>query len=110
VAQGASVGGGNIVITSVNEMETAFTGNSDTFIIAHKDTPGVIAEVTSLMSWYAINIGNFRLNRPHKGFEAVMTLEVDGAIEKSFVDKLRELPHIDSVVFLRANQNESPNA
>lgn len=110
VAQGASIGGGNILITSVNEMETAFTGNSDTFIIAHKDMPGVIAEVTSLMSWYDINIGNFKLNRPHKGFEAVMTLEVDGAIEKNFVDKLRGLPHINSVVFLRANQNEGPNA
>ena len=110
VVQGASVGGGNILITSVNEMETAFTGNSDTFIIAHKDMPGVIAEVTSLMSWYDINIGNFKLNRPHKGFEAVMTLEVDGAIEEHFVDKLRGLPHVNSVVFLRANQNEGPNA
>jgi L-serine dehydratase len=106
MAQGASVGGGNIVITSVNEMETEFSGSSDTLIIAHQDMPGMIAEVTSLLAWYGVNIGNFKLNRPHKGFEAVMTLEVDGAIAPNFVDKLRDLPHIDSVVFLRAIQNE----
>jgi L-serine dehydratase len=93
-------------------METAFTGTSDTLIIGHKDMPGMIAEVTSLLAWYGVNIGNFKLNRPHKGFEAVMTLEVDGAIAPNFVDKLRDLPHIDSVVFLRAIQNEGaiPNA
>ncbi|MDR1048065.1 MAG: L-serine ammonia-lyase, iron-sulfur-dependent subunit beta, partial [Treponema sp.] len=76
--QGASVGGGNILITGVNETETSFTGASDTLIIAHQDTPGVIAEVATLMAWHGINIGNFRLSRPHRGFQAVMTVEIDG--------------------------------
>jgi hypothetical protein len=46
------------------------------------------------------------LNRPHKGFQAVMTLEVDGVIGVDAVLRLRELPHIDSVVYLRAYQND----
>jgi L-serine dehydratase len=104
--QGASVGGGNILITSVNEMETSFTGNSDTLIIAHQDMPGMIALVTSRMAELGINIGNFRLNRPHRGFQAVMTLELDGTIDREMVSRLRGLPHIDSVVYLRANPNE----
>jgi L-serine dehydratase len=106
LVQGASVGGGNILITSVNEMETSFTGNSDTLIIAHQDMPGMIAQVTSRMAEMGINIGNFKLNRPHRGFEAVMTLEIDGTMEREMVNKLRGLPHINSVVYLRANQNE----
>jgi L-serine dehydratase len=106
LVRGSSVGGGNILITSVNGMETAFTGNSDTLIIAHQDMPGMIAQVTSRMAEMGINIGNFRLNRPHRGFQAVMTLEIDGTIDRAMVDKLRALPHIDSVVYLRANQNE----
>ncbi|GHV94258.1 L-serine dehydratase, iron-sulfur-dependent subunit beta [Spirochaetia bacterium] len=108
--QGASVGGGNILITNVNEMETAFTGSSDTLIIPHEDTPGVIAEVTSIMAWHNINIGNFRLNRPHRGYQAVMTVEVDGAVSDDFVNALRKLPHINSVVYLRANQSEALHA
>jgi L-serine dehydratase len=107
VVQGASIGGGNIVITGVNEMETDFTGTSDTLIIPHQDTPGVIAEVTSVMAWHGINIGNFRLNRPHKGYQAVMTVEIDGTVGEDFVTALRRLPHVDSVVYLRANQNEA---
>ncbi|MDR3275686.1 MAG: L-serine ammonia-lyase, iron-sulfur-dependent subunit beta [Treponema sp.] len=104
--QGASVGGGNILITSINEMETAFTGEADTLVIAHRDMPGMIAEVATLMSWYGINIGNFRLSRPHKGFQAVMTIETDGLMDAAVVEKLRSLPHIDSVVYLRAHQHE----
>jgi L-serine dehydratase len=104
--QGASVGGGNILITSVNETETSFTGASDTLIIAHQDTPGVIAEVATLMAWHGINIGNFRLSRPQKGFQAVMTVEIDGTLEKAVTGKLQSLPHIDSVVYLKAIQSD----
>lgn len=104
--QGASVGGGGILITVVNEMETAFTGNSDTLIIAHRDMPGMIASVASVMAESGINIGNFRLSRPHRGFQAVMTVEIDGVMDRNTVEKLRALPHIDSLVYLRANQNE----
>ncbi|MDR0910370.1 MAG: L-serine ammonia-lyase, iron-sulfur-dependent subunit beta [Spirochaetaceae bacterium] len=103
---GASVGAGNIVIHQVNGMETVFTGNADTLIIAHKDMPGIIAEVSTLLSWHKVNIGAFRLSRPRKGYEAVMTIEVDGLIEKDVVKALSDLPHINSVVHLKANNND----
>jgi L-serine dehydratase len=104
--QGASIGGGNILITNVNGMETAFTGGMDTLIIAHQDMPGIIASVTSLMADFGINIGNFKLTRPQKGFQAVMTLETDGTMNADAVTILAKLPHIDSVVYLRANQKD----
>jgi len=101
---GASVGGGNILITQVNDMETAFTGASDTLIISNQDVTGVIAEVASILSWHGINIGNFRVNRPHKDFAAAMTVEIDGTRGVEFVEALRALPHVNSVVYLRAIQ------
>jgi L-serine dehydratase len=104
--QGASIGGGNILITSVNGMETAFTGGMDTLIIAHQDMPGIIASVTSLMADFGINIGNFKLTRPQRGFQAVMTLEIDGTMNADVVTILAKLPHIDSVVYLKANQKD----
>jgi L-serine dehydratase len=103
--QGSSIGGGNIIITSVNGMETTFSGNADTLIIPHKDISGMIASVTSQMAFAGINIGNFKLTRPQKGFQAVMTLEIDGTISDEAVAKLSALPHIDNVVLLRANTN-----
>jgi L-serine dehydratase len=101
--EGASIGGGNILIKSVNGMETEFSGEADTLIIAHQDMPGMIAHVTSLMADHGVNIGNFKLSRPHRGFQAVMTVEIDGALEAAVADGLAALAHIGSVVYLRAN-------
>jgi L-serine dehydratase len=101
--QGASVGGGNVLVVGVNGMETSFTGTSDTLIIAHTDMPGMIAQVTLHLATAGINIGNFKLNRRHKGFRSVMTLEIDGELKADALDDLRRLPHIDSVVYLRAS-------
>ena len=100
--QGASVGGGNIRITRLNGMDSAFSGEMDTLIIAHTDNPGVIASVTAHLAQYGINIGSFRLSRPHKGQPAIMTIELDGYIEKQVANELKTLPDIISVVYMRA--------
>lgn len=100
--RGASVGGGNIIITELNEMETSFSGKEDTLIIAHQDMPGIIASVTSILTDFDINIGNFRLNRPQKGYTAVMIVEIDGHVSDDALLILRKLPHISSVVYLHA--------
>jgi L-serine dehydratase len=111
VVEGASIGGGSIVITNVNGMETSFSGSEDTLIIAHQDMPGIIAEVAGLLSEHGVNIGNFRLNRPNKGFQAVMILETDGTMDKGLVEDLHALPHIDSVVYLKGlNKPGTENA
>jgi len=100
--QGVSVGGGNILITRLNGMDSAFSGERDTLIIANDDAPGVIAAVTAKLAKGSANIGDFRLSRPHKGHSAIMTIELDGDIEKSLVNELKELPNITSVVYMRA--------
>lgn len=99
---GASIGGGNIIVTNINGLDVQFTGQYNTLIVLHKDTPGVIAAVTNTMAYSGANIGNFRLSRPQKGGEAVMTIEVDGDVSDSMISWLRELKHITGVVLVRA--------
>ncbi len=99
---GASIGGGNIIVTNINGMDVQFTGQYNTLIVLHRDTPGVIAAVTNAMASSGTNIGNFRLSRPQKGGEAVMTIEVDGDVSDSMIRWLRELNHITGVVLIRA--------
>ena len=101
--QGASVGGGNILINRLNGIDTAFTGQRDTLIIPHNDAPGTIAAVTALLADSGINIGNFRLNRPNKGYQAVMTIEIDGKFNVAMTAQLKALPNIINVVYLPAN-------
>ncbi len=101
--EGASVGGGNILITRLNGMESAFTGQYNTLIIPHNDTYGVIAGVTQALAVFRINIGNFRLTRQQKGTQAIMTLEVDGDVSRELLTLLRALPNVLHVVYLHAN-------
>ena len=100
--QGASVGGGNILIMKLNGMDSVFNGEQDTLIVAHYDTPGMIAAVTAHLASSGANIGNFRLSRPFKGQVSIMTIELDAAIEKQVVDELRALPEVVSVVYMHA--------
>ena len=102
VVQGASIGGGNILVSQINGMEVSFTGQYNTLLVLHSDKPGTIAAVTNFMAYSEVNIGNFRLSRPKKGGEAVMTIEVDGDVSDALINSLRILPNVINVVLIRA--------
>ena len=91
--QGASVGGGNILVTRVNGMAVEITGQYTTLIVLHRDAPGTIAAVTE-------DICNFRLSRAQKGGTAVMTIEVDGALEPDVNSCVEKLPNVLSSTML----------
>lgn len=100
--QGASVGGGNILVSEINGMVVHVTGQSNTLVVLHRDKPGTIAAVTNFVACSGVNIGNFRLSRPQKGGEAVMTIEVDGDVPEALAENLKILPNIIQVVLIRA--------
>lgn len=99
--QGASVGGGNILITRVNGMAVEITGQYPTLIVLHRDAPGTIADVTEEMSRRGVNICNFRLARETKGGVAVMTIEMDGIADGDELnDRVQKLPNVLSSTLL----------
>lgn len=75
--QGASIGGGNIIIQKVNGLNVEFTGQYNTLIISHTDTPGAVAQVTNLLSCNYINIANMKVYRSCRGGDATMVIETD---------------------------------
>jgi len=99
---GASIGGGNILVTEINALEVSVTGQHNTLVVLHHDKPGTIAAVTNFMAYSGLNIGNFRLARPRKGGEAVMTIEVDGEVPPVLFESLKILPNIINVILIRA--------
>ena len=97
---GCSVGGGNILVTKVNGLDVSLTGQYVTLIVLHKDTQGVIAAVTEVLSDAGVNICNFKLSRQHKGGNAVMTIELEGDFNQELNDKIQTLPNIISSTML----------
>jgi len=101
--QAASVGGGNIRVDLVNDMKVDFSGDSHTVLVMHRDRPGVIASVTSLMRWQYqdLNICNFHLSRERKGGEAIMTIEIDTLPPDSLIEDIRRLENVDNALLIR---------
>ena len=101
--QGASVGGGNILVGRVNGMKVEFTGESNTLLVMHLDRPGVIASVTRMMHWeYAdLNISDFHLSRQRKGCEAIMTIEIDSRPPEGLIDAIRKIRYVTNAILIR---------
>jgi L-serine dehydratase len=99
--QGASVGGGNILIQKLNGLEVEFTGQYHTLVICHKDTPGAIAAVTNLLAYSEVNIAQMKVYRSHRGGEAMMVIETDQEIGEELRSMLGKLPKITSVTAIK---------
>ena len=101
--QGASVGGGNILVSRINGMDVHFNGENHTIIVMHQDKPGVIAAVTQVMHWqYAdLNISSFHLTRESRGGNSIMTIEVDSLPPEDLMARIREIEHVSGAILVR---------
>ncbi len=100
--QGASIGGGNIIITKINDTEVGINGKSTTIIVHHMDIPGMISDVTNILARQGVNIGKFELKRSQKGGVAVMIIEIDGDISESVNTAIKKFPNVISSTVLKA--------
>ncbi|WMJ23890.1 L-serine ammonia-lyase, iron-sulfur-dependent subunit beta [Paludicola sp. MB14-C6] len=96
ITQGASIGGGNVVIQKINDMKVEITGQYTTLIVLHNDAPGTIAAVTNYVAAQGMNIGNFRLSRDQKGGTAVMVIEMDALCTDEVNDGIMKLANVIS--------------
>jgi D-3-phosphoglycerate dehydrogenase len=79
-----------------------FTLNSplagDVLITHHRDQPGVIGSVGTLLARYDVNIAGMQVGRhlPRRGGEAIMVLNVDDAIPPEALDELKRVAGIET--------------
>lgn len=90
---GESIGGGNILITEINELEVELSGDYPTIIVQHQDVPGVIAEVSHVLAQLGINIAFMRVFRHGRGDDAYMCIETDTPVTKELQEIMRKLCH-----------------
>jgi len=99
--QGASVGGGNIIIQKFNDVTVDFAGNYDTLIIEQEDAPGAVAAVTNFIAAMKINIAGMKVFRAQKGRDAVMVIETDGILPEGICKTIAEFQSIKSVRYIK---------
>ena len=100
---GASVGGGSIEIREIDGLSLRVTAQKHTLIIAHRDTPGIIARVSSLLAGAPVNIATMQVARSAAGGKAMTTMELDALPPDEIVAALRVMKGVESVTLLRAD-------
>ena len=78
-----------------------FTGERPTLLTHHKDLPGVISKISSILYEENINIANMRVYRNEKGKMATMALETDTMITEEAMKRIRKIEEIDNVKFIK---------
>lgn len=100
---GSSIGGGQILITSINGFEMEFSALFPTILINHLDKKGLVSEVTAILAHCDINIATMKLSRNARGEEAFCIIETDDYIPEKVKYKIEELQNIISVEVININ-------
>ncbi len=87
---GVSVGGGNILVTELNGLKLEFTGEYPTLVIRHRDLPGVINSVTSILAKEQINVAFMRVFRHAKHQDAYMVIETDTTVPERTIQLIKD--------------------
>ncbi|BBH20019.1 L-serine dehydratase, iron-sulfur-dependent subunit beta [Paenibacillus baekrokdamisoli] len=100
---GCSIGGGNIEVVEVNGFDLKFTANYPTLIVYHEDRPGVLADLTRLLSDAKVNIGYMDVDRKGRLGHAATVIETDGEIREELLKKIKQLDNVKSLSYIHLN-------
>ncbi|PHK50699.1 L-serine ammonia-lyase, iron-sulfur-dependent subunit beta [Staphylococcus edaphicus] len=93
--EGVSIGGGKIEVVAINGFNIAISGNYPALLVFHKDTFGTIGRVANILGDSSINVGSMQVSRKEKGDQALMTCELDDAVNDEIIE---EIKNVDGVV------------
>lgn len=93
--EGVSIGGGKIEVVAINGFNIAISGNYPALLVFHKDTFGTIGRVANILGDSSINVGSMQVSRKEKGDQALMTCELDDAVNDEAIEKIK---NVDGVV------------
>jgi L-serine dehydratase len=88
--RGASIGGGRIEITEVDDFPVSLTGAYHTLVVLARDEPGTIMTITGMLAAEHINLATMRVDRTGRRKDALMTIEADAPIPDHVLDELRD--------------------
>lgn len=87
--RGASIGGGRVEVTRIDEFPVSLAGDYHTLVLAALDRPGTIATISSVFAEAGVNLATMRVDRTGRHKEALMTIEVDAPISDESLERIR---------------------
>lgn len=97
---GSSIGGGNIQVGQINDYQVDISGQLPTLWVIHKDRPGMVGIITSLLGSYQLNIANMQDFRMKKGSTGSSIIELDQQVDDNIVRHLEEVDDVYQVRYI----------
>lgn len=100
--------GNDVGIYEVDRFSLGHPLAGDVLITHHRDVPGVVGQVGTILGRHGVNIAGMQLGRHGVGGEALMVLNVDDAIEDYVLHEIKTTLNIDNayVVSLPGAEDE----
>jgi L-serine dehydratase len=96
IVRGASIGGGRVEVTEIDEFPVMLTGAYHTLVIAAQDQPGTIAAISGVLARNNINLATMRVDRTGRRKDALMTIEADDPISDAAFAEIKAFPWLDA--------------
>lgn len=97
---GSSIGGSDIRVIEIDSYEVNISGKLPTLWIIHKDKPGMVGVITSVLGSYKLNIANMQDFRKKKGTIASSIIELDHAVDEYILNHLRNIDGLSLVRYI----------
>jgi len=94
---GSSIGGGNIIIMEIDGYEAGFNTDLPTLVVVHKDLPGIISKITSVIAKHKINIDSMKLTKNIRKREALTWIEINSTISEELSSEIEKLENVKLV-------------
>lgn len=101
---GSSVGGGRVLITNVDGIETEVTLDFPTLLVIYEDRPGMLSRICAELAYANINIGVLKCGRKSKGGLACSVIETDSPIPQAIQTALNGLLGMKSALILNPSE------
>lgn len=98
---GSSIGGGQIVITSVDGFTTDLSLTNPVLLIRQNDEKGIISAVSGVLAKRDFNIAQMQLIRRKKGGAACCVIETDLPLPEDIAQEIAELPGVEKAEILK---------
>ena len=84
-------------IVAVDGFEIDAIPSGPMLVTRHRDVPGMIGKVGTILGEAAVNISTMQVSRVDAGGEALMILSTDRRVEQATIERLRAIAGVQSV-------------
>jgi len=91
---GALLGDGEIRLTDIDEFPINVPPTQHMLFTLHRDMPGIIGKLGSLLGSFNVNIASMQVGRKIVRGDAVMVLSLDDPLPDGILDEIIKVPGI----------------